>query len=366
MTDKLFSASNKLNHYGITIGDIDLIKETIISVEIAYINSSPIITGTIIIDDLYDMNLQLEWDQTAIVIKYLDIFETQVQHEFVILNITEKYDDKNDKFFIIEVQDKFSYTLQHSFLSKSFSTNIISCISSYMTQLELTNTQDFTTLDIKENFTIPQHINNLDAFQIELNKKGFAFYQTKTAVVIKSISDLKPSELTYNGLYMNETDNQLYMNRIIEMRNIFNNRRNVPDKTKALGYDFLTKSITTLESNDITDYVLNTDTTNPQDTFGIKNLYQHHTDYAQNTKEMKDQFLSRADIQIVVNGYNKNDVNQIFELKLKGNKSTADGQSKGNQIINGKYISYGVIDKIVVDSLVQKINLSRVDLTKWA
>ena len=82
-------------------------------------------------------------------------------------------------------------------------------------------------------------------------------------------------------------------------------------------------------------------------------------------KEMKDAFLSRANIEIVVNGYAQNDLNQIYELQLKGNKSTSDGQSKGNLIIGGKYVSYKLIDKIVADTMVQKIMLYRADLTKW-
>lgn len=362
---KLFNAANKLNDYTITIGDIELIKEVIISVEIAYTNSTPKILSKIIIDDLYDLNLQQEWHNSTVEIKYTDIFKTETTHDFVILNIVEKSDIKNDKFFIINLQDKFSYTLEHSFISKSFKTNIITCINKYIEQLNLEYTTDFSTSSNSYNFVIPNHINNLDAFLIEICKKGYSFYQTRDLIVIKSIADLLPSKLTYNGLYKDETDNQLYMNKIIEMTNVFNDRDSVPPITRALAYNLLTKTITSLKSNEITNYVLNTDSTNPQDTSGERYLYQIHTDFNQNTKEMKDDFFSRAEIEIVINGYNKNDLNQIYELELKGNKASPDLHSKGNQIINGKYISTKIIDKIVSDSMIQKITLSRADITKW-
>lgn len=367
MSAKLFSAANKLNDYSIMIGDISIIKECIISAEIAYTNSSPKIQGTIIIDDLYDLNLQQDWNTISVEIMYIDIFETEVKRKFVILNITEKYDEKNDKLFVIKLQDEFSYVLEHSFLSKSFTGNIITCIEEYITKLKLTSyTTDFSSFSgDAEGFVIPNHINNLDAFMIELNRKGLAFYQTKDKVVIKSLTDLKPSSLPINGLYMNETDNQLYQNRITEIRNTFNNRELVPPSTRAVAFDPLTKVLIELESNEITDYQLNSDTMNPQDSTGVRDVYQIHKDFNQNIKEMKDAFLSRGKIEMVVNGYAKNDLNQIYELALKGNKSTSVGQSSGNLIIGGKYISYKLIDKIIADTMIQLIHLHRADLTKF-
>jgi hypothetical protein len=366
MSDKIFTTANKLSDYSVKIGEINLIKECIISVEIIYDNSSPKILSSVIFDDLYDMNLQQEWNETTVQINYIDVFETQVQHDFIIVDIIEKYNNQNDKFFIIKLQDKFSYILEHSFLSKSFNTNIINAIEEYITELNLENyNYDFSSLTENYNFIISKHIHNLESFQIELRKQGFSFYQTKNAIVIKSLTDLIPSSLPINGLYLNETDNQLYMNRIIELRNIFNRRNQTPPSTRAVAFDLSTKTIQSLESNDITDYILNTDITNPQDTYGILDIYQIHLNFNQNKKEMKDRFLSRGNVEIVVNGYGKNDLNQIYELKLKGNKSTADLQSKGNQIINGKYISTHIIDKIVADTMIQKITLMRADLTKW-
>jgi len=368
MSKQIFTAANKLKDYSITIGGTELVKEVLISTEIAYNNQSPKVLGKIVIDDLYDLNHQIEWDASTVEVKYMDLFDTEVKKEFVILHISEIYDDKNDKSFVIELQDTFSYKLEHSYLCKSFTGNIITAIEDYISELDLGDySTDFSAFDgTDEGFVIPQHINNLEAFLIELNKHGFTFYQTKTDVVIKSIDDLAPGELPDNGdEYLNETDNKLYMNRIVEMHNTFNKRLNVPPKTKAVAYDVLTKILEEDESNEISAWTLNSDTTDPQDTTGTRTRYQIHLDFAQNTREMKDQFISRSEIEIITNGYGDNDLNEIYELKLKGNKSTTETQTQGNKLITGKYISAGVVDKIIADTLIQKITLVRCDLSNW-
>lgn len=41
-----------------------------------------------------------------------------------------------------------------------------------------------------------------------------------------------------------------------------------------------------------------------------------------------------------------------------------DSQVSGNVVVGGKYISQTITDKMIGDSLIQKIELQRVDLTK--
>lgn len=370
ITDRLFNAANKLNNYNVIIGDIDLVKETILSVEVSYKNNTPVVLGKIIINDLYDLSMLQKWRDVGVQISYIDIFEVEVSKVFTILSVTEQYDDQFKKVFVIELQDIFSYTLEHSYLSKSFNVDLTTALNTYLTRLgidALDNlTLNLTSVGSVYPFAVPKNMSNLQFFLMEFYKHGFTFYQDKSNVYVRSLTDLDPTGLPSNGLFLNETDNQLYKNKIIDIISSLNNRVNILPKTRSLAYDFNTKSMLKDDTNDPTLYSLNTDSFNLQGTDGERDVYQQHSDFGQHKLMMKDSFMDQSDIEIIVNGYAKNDLNQIYELRLKGNVSSSDSQSKGNLVMNGYYISTEVTDKIVGDTMVQKIALNRADLTSIA
>lgn len=118
-SDKILNAGNKLKSYSVKIGDIDLVKEVISSIEISFRNDVPVVLGRLVIDDLYDMNSQLVWRDVTVKVFYMDMFDKSVDIEFYITEIKEAYDDSFKKNYVLELQDKFSYTLGHSYLDRS-------------------------------------------------------------------------------------------------------------------------------------------------------------------------------------------------------------------------------------------------------
>lgn len=374
--NQIFNVSNKLKAYNITIGEIELIKETIQSIEISYKNYTPVVLAKIVINDLYDLNLQHDWKDLTVNIYYMDIYDEFVDKNFTILNIHEKYDDKKNKSFVIEMQDTFSYTLEHSFLSKSYNSEPVAALEEYIEYLELNELIeefDFSNIEETYYFSIPKNISNLDWFIFELNKFGYSFYQGKNNISIKSLEDLIPSSLITNENNMpftNETDNPLYKNKIYEMQAQFLKRKNVFPLTKSLAYNFNTKVMDFTSENDNSIYDLADGNFNLQDSIsnnelnGYKYFIQQHLNFEEHDKKLKESYINAVNIEIITNGYIKNDINQLYELELRGNISTSDSQSKGNTILNGNYIGSIIIDKIIGDNMIQKIYLKRSDLTK--
>lgn len=367
ISDRLFSVSNKLKNYDVKVGEVELFNETILSVEVSYKNNTPVVFGKLIFNDIYDMNLIHVWRDVGVHISYIDVFDVQVSKNFTILSVTEQYDNMFKKVFVLELQDNFSYELENSYLSKGFNSDPTLALKEFITELEIGEIEgsslEFTNVGSAYNFVVPKNISNLEFFLHEFYKHGYTFYQDKYNVCVKSLSDLSPETLPDNGLFMNETNNQLYKNKIIDIMSSFNNRISILPKTRSLGYDFNSKNMSSEIDNDMTQYFLNSDPFNIQNTHGYRDVRQQHLDFNQHNLMMKKSFLDQAEIEMIVNGYCNNDLNQVYELKLKGNVATTDTQSKGNLIMNGYYISNKVTDKIVGDSMVQKISLHRSDLT---
>jgi len=363
-----FNAANKLKSYSVTIGSTKLIPEVIISVELSYTNKSPKVDCTLIFDDLYEMNMQEDLKTAEVVIKYMDIFDEEVDKTFVILDVDELPTSKNNKILKMELQDKFSYVLSRSYKAKSFTGNPKTALEEYLTELGI---NDYHELDLTDNsdsfgFVIPGHQDNLTSFETELGKYGYYFYQTKDKIALKTIDELKPSSLEENGDFIQQTDNQLYKNIIHDIKAQHGKKSNTPPKTRAVAFDISIKKFVYEELNDMDEYSLNDDTANPQSEDGVRDVYQTTLNFDQTKYKMREQFLSQNQCEIAVNGYFKNDLNQIYNLKLAGNKSTADGLAKGNMVLGGKWISTKVVDKIVGDSMVQKITLNRADTVKKA
>jgi hypothetical protein len=372
---KIFKASNKLNNHNVIINTVGadpfkLITEVIISVEIETKNNTPVITGRLIVDDLYDLNSLVPWETSTITVEYTDLFEDNYAKNFVITKIIEGVDDAFKKTFIIELQDTFSYKLSKSFLSKGFNSSLTTALKEYIKYLELDDDLDIEDSLEFINFVVPKNISNLDFFVNELRNYGFIFYQNKTSIIVKSVANLAVSALPDNSdkIYLNETDNQYYKNKIIDLQVGFMNREDVDHKTRSIAFNNLTKTIDIDDTNDLSPYYLGDnninlqETENIQDLTSLKDVTQSHLDFNKHLLNMHDSFNKQSTIEMIVNGYVINDINQIFELKLKGNLGTNTTQDAGNKIINGKYVSHTVVDKIIGDTLIQKIKLHRVNM----
>lgn len=94
---------------------------------------------------------------------------------------------------------------------------------------------------------------------------------------------------------------------------------------------------------------------------GQVDVYQTTLNFDQNEYNIREKFVSQNSCIIAVNGYIDNGVNQIYNLQIAGNKSSSKLIADGDLNLNGKWVSTKVVDKIVGDSLVQKITLNRSD-----
>lgn len=368
----IFNAANKLRHYDVSIGGISLVKECIISFEAAYHNNTPVVPGRLVFNDLYDMNRQVVWRDTTVKVYYMDIFDQSATKEFVVTGVNESSDTMGHKTLILSLQDKFSFVLQHCYLTKSFNSDPGTILNSYVSQLGLDQitgySADMSSISGNVAVVVPKSTNTLDYLLTEFYKRGYSWYQTKkNTTVIKYIDDIVPSSLPENDPgkpYKNETDNQLYKNKIIDIKTSFMNLDKIEPTTTAVAFDPSTKSVLKSGVSDVTSLSLSNDTVDLQSKFytGNREVFQSTTNFDHQRMITKDSLMKQSEVQIVVNGYVKNDLNQLYELELRGNVSTADSQAKGNMVNNGKYVSSVVVDKMVGDTLIQKIHLGRADL----
>ena len=373
-TGKLFGVIGKLKTYGVKIGDLDLIKESIVTAEINFRNDVPVILGRLIITDIIDMNNQVVWRNTPVKIHYIDIYDKILDLEFYITNIIEGYTEDFKKTYIIDLQDKFSHVLSCSYLSKSFNTDIITALNSYITELKLTSFKtDFESISETLKFTVPKNINNLTFFMTELFKRGYSFYRTRDNIVIKHMSKLVPSKLIQNNAdkmpYMTNSSNQFYKNKINAVTVQFNKRDSTPPITKSIAYNHETKNMDYSDDNDNSPYYLGNDIINLQTTLagsfkGILEITQPHLNFDMHKLLMKFSFMRGTEIEIVIPGFNSNEINQIYKIEISGNKGSSESQTSGNMIMSGKYVANTIMDKLIGDTLIQKIHLYRTDMNK--
>lgn len=362
--ERVFTPSNKLKSYSLKIGDIELVQDAIISMEFSYKNDSPIVLGKILINDLYDMNQLIDWKSVDVQVLYVDMKSESTEKTFKIIQIKEYEHSNYKKAFQLTIQDTFSYKLKHSFISRGFNSSILSAFQQYIDHLELNDFDtDFSAMSQTETFTVPKSMNNLEFFIQKFKMNGYYLYQNQNAICVKSLEDLNVNNLIENDdIFTNETDNQYYKNRIIASRTHLNDRERVIPKTRSLAFDVGSKKFLYDNNNDKSIFSLNDDLDDIQDDLGFRDVYQQHLNFDEHNTMLRDSFLSQNGIELVINGFKKNTLNQIYDVHLRGNVSTTDTQMKGNLIMNGKYISKQINDKIIGDSFIQKVYLERADI----
>jgi len=366
----VFELSNKIKDLNVSIGEYRLKIEMIGTFEITYSNKSPKVTCELSFSDMYDINALVVWDETRVKISYTDLYDENVQKEFNVVNIVETFDTRNQKIITLELQDIFSYKIEKCITPKSFKGNIVSAFQEYITFLELDSyPQEFDSFGADVEFCVPSNSNHLDWVMFELSKYGLLLYQNKEKVFLKHIDNLQPSSFPeQESKFVTTTNNKLYVNIIHDVIPSFINRNKTPTITRAMAFDPLTKKMvySTDEDkiNSKEDLLINNDDTDYQDNTGFIDVYQTHLDFNETRMKNRDSFISTNEMIIVVNGYKKNDINQIFDVLIHGHKGSVQSYADGNLIVNGKWVSTKVVDKMVGDSLLQKITLQRADMVK--
>lgn len=367
---QILNPGNKLESYTIKIDDVEIFPHMLKSLEMSYSNNTPVIKGRLIFDDLFDINRIVDIYKAKFEVIFTDIFGVVVEKEFVLINAKEEF--KKDKIVMLEIQDKFSHILKESFMTKSYpkDSDFKTALLEFVDKLELSDFEIiFSEKEFpkSEGFVVPRNISNLDFFINMFYHDGFYFYQDKESVKVIHHTDLSIDKLPNNDdehVYTDQHLNQYYKTKIIDLDISYYNQHKILPKVTSFAYDPLTKSVQKTDNNDKSPYFTGDNTEIEQHDFGRMSIFQHHLNFDNHDILMRDSYFEQSQIDIIVNGYCSNDLYQIYDVQLKGIRGAQESQDKGNQLLNGKYISLGITDKIIGDSMIQKIKLRRANENK--
>lgn len=374
---ELFHNGNELKKVKVEFNGEEISNPMLTSIEIRYKHNTPKILGKLVINDLIDINVHWKWRELTIKIFYMDLFDKTVCKEYRILDVKEAQDDQDKKIFVLEIQDKFSYILENSYLSKSFNGTVTDALQEYCTELGIDSFPwaelEINPCETSGEFTVPKHINNLEWFLETFRKCGFYFWQDKKKVIVKSLEELSPNMLPPNNEspndYRNEIGNQMYQNKIIDFKPEYNVKKDQRPTQRSMWYNPELKYVEykddKVPTNDNSYLYNNDDTFNLQvDTKGQRDLVQHHMDFQEHKQDLRDSFMDESRLQMMVSGYEKNDLYQVYKLKLKGNYGSVESQNIGNHVVQGFYVSYSIVEKIMNLHMIQNIYLHRADLKR--
>lgn len=336
--------SNKLSNFTVHIDDLEIPQDDIRSVEVSFMHDSPVINAVLTMVDVYDISGYSNLKDGVFKIVYTDMFEATTDIKFTVIDISENYNEKQDRILVLALQDESSFKLNNEYSSRTIS------LPEYFKEKNI----DVVSPDIKVNF--PKNIDNLTFLTEELNRHGFRFFQNRDGFQLKSHSEMKPSvlELTDPDEFVTTNTNMLYKNRILDIEIRHLAKGESKPSTTAVAYDITTKSMK--------QHVTPVDYLNEESQLKQTGMFTH---YQTTTNFNKFDLNYQADknkdntLLMVTNGYNKNQVNKIYNVKVHGLRSTQTSANYGNIKINGKWVASQVTDKIIGGGMIQKIILNK-------
>ncbi len=234
-----------LKEFKITLNDIVLSKEDIITTEILWDKSKLDVTGSVVIKDTFNLsNLGIFDGATVIDIYSVDIFDTVFHRKFRITKVLkEKYNGTFD-VVVLNFMDEVSYKLKNTYIGKSFNGKLSDCISSYFDHLEISKLLEATKikLDIEDtsivsNFAVPQDRSFYDFISQELKLQGYTWFQTRNSLHIVGRENLLIESIEkIEHPFTDKTANAMYSFKIHDIKHNFNDllsMNSIPD-TKNL------------------------------------------------------------------------------------------------------------------------------------
>lgn len=369
--NNIFSETiNKLKSLKVTVAGTELEPSTVKSLEFAYCNTRPIVRGQLYFNDLYDMNMLTDWSIAKVQVTFVDLLDDMFSRTFHVVNVEEANEEMGRKSFILDLVDEFSYALSQSYISRSFKIPLNEAVLEIASDLGVSEIPhielDFSEVPYDKPYLTSKNINSLTYFTRELYRKGYTFYQTKTGILIKSLDDLIPATCPLNGEFSDHPKNEYYMNKVIEFNVLQNNRQLVDSKSTTLTYDPLTKTTKKLTEDPLNSLRLNSGSVNLSDSVTEMEYFQSQLDSDQRSLDLKREYMDQNVVQMYVTGFVKNDLNQIYDMRFKGNDTYMESQMKGDELLSGRYISKMIQEKIILDSYVQMITIHRADKMETA
>ena len=365
MLNVFSESTNKLKDFKVTVGEVQLEKSTISSIEIAYDNTRPIVRAQLYFADLYDMNMITDWSEIKVEIVLVDVLDDMFVRSFNVVSVDEPKETMGRKSMILNLVDEFSYKLSKSYISRSFDVPLNEALMEIIEDLEIDKIPfidlDFSEVPHEKPYMTVKNSNTLTYFTRELYRKGYTFYQSKNGIHIKSLEDLTPRDLPLNGLFSDHSRNQYYMNKIIESDVRQNDRTNVEAESVSVAYDSNTKEIKRINEDPLDSLRLNSKPVKLNEGTTTQEFMQSQLDPEERKLNLKREYMDQNILQIWVAGFIKNDLNQIYETAIKGNETFTGSQQRGDESISGKYISKQIQEKIIGGNYAQMITLHRAD-----
>lgn len=354
--------------------EYEILNEEMMMFECCYKRHNTTIMGSLIVSDKGDLSNIVNLKTVVAQVYFVDNFDEYVYRTFKIININESYNNKNSKVYNFKLRDEISYFLDNLYISKSFTGSRSAAMKQIITEYNLEALLTSTNLifeaeddGITGNLVLSKNVSVLDFFEKEFDRIGFSFFQNKKGLYIKNKDNLLPNTLPIiDGVFSQIATNQLYKNKIYELKNIPAQKEEI-DKTpkqQSYYYDIAQKKMIPINDNIDTiqgDLTMNKNSTDFQETVGKKAKFQNRMDNSQQKNDIRERFLHASKSKIVVNGYVNNDINKIIEMELLGNKGNTTTQTEGNVVSGGKYIILSVIDKIIGDKMLQLLEVGRSD-----
>ena len=347
-----------------------------IKIQSKYIQDFDILwDGNFVITGYMDTNDHIDIINTAklkvnskIIVTCIDLYEVNFAREFIITEVLEQK-TQGLKGVRFEFQDIISYTLQNTYIDKSYEiTSLTDIFNEYMAlevdalisgfpiEKQLLKSRELT------NFVVPNK-NFLEFITLELKKEGLFFYQDKTKIVIGDAD----FPLIDDGefAYIQAGTQELYGYKIIDYHLVLNNYKvNILPKTDYHVFDKSKKSMTHYTKNYSDykeDFNLNGITTDLQVTNGSRNITKEYL--VDDTKYRYTDYKDANIMTIVVPGnFTQSLLYSRVEVELAGNHLTTETLNKGDQKLSGTYQICEVNDKIYLGQrFIQQLKLRRIN-----
>jgi len=358
--------SSLVNKFFITINGYDIPANYILDYQLDYLNTFKI-TGYITINDIFDMVTSLlKNPKEKIKVTLIDAWGESFTREFYTTSSSE-VKEQDSKMVKFDIQDTISFTLNHTFKSKSYQqTTLLDVFKDYLN----TECKDFITgipTDYENtrtinNFVVPSSEDFLTFISREFDKEGIFFYQDKQLI---KVGNKNQPETEY--VYKQVGAPEYYGFVIIEYQLIHNdiNKTNSKlPKTVFLSYDKTTKSMTKYDKS-LSDYGEDFNTggvfKNSQITNGVKYVTKEYL--VDDTKYRHLEYKNNTMLAIVVPGNIKyNLLNKPIIVQLSGNINSKETLNKGDMKLSGKYEILRIYDKIASGNrFIQKMDIRRVN-----
>jgi hypothetical protein len=383
--ENIFTETTVLSLYTVYINDQELLDEDVLSFEIMFDFRKSFIEGTLIIKDSFGIaELDIFDGKTTVKIKATDVYGEIFTRIFRITNVSNDEYSGRFKSYVLTVVDELFYKLATTYLSKSFSTDPVTALNEYLTELKLDTyltdnniTKSFEAITEQYNFIVPQDRSIHEFFLYELKNNGYRFWQDRNSINIKNVTfkDLKyiqvENELNIltNVLYSNNTDNGLYGFKIHDFKMNYNNILNSNIEQPVIQhqvFDIAKKSIDTTTKNlsDVyTDMKLNNkDMSSLQHTTGARYDVDVGVYIGKQKLNVENIYFNNNKLEIVVPGnFKYNNVGMLVDVILKGNPTMQVQGIEGDTFHSGKYFVSKMSDRFIGDKLIQKLVLNRID-----